>query len=325
MKKRKNLWIMTLAIAIVAGVAFMCIRFSGNTLAKAAEEQKNTLTTEKQAIQSFETSSDPGQAESTTAPALPSGVPDNSKLSERLESAGASVEILNAVSDNPIPEEAVKELNSMLDKYEKAPEGSDEQLDCLKQINEYGIIGVNESLSGEITKAKAIELTKDTFKAMFDIDISNWVNQIRTRYFAKGVAAANNGRSSWNIQGATDKVSYYIIIDAQTSEVIGANWVLKSEPENAGLTVEAPSQNQLQTCSNTSQVFVEKNLLKKNTTILQCPPMASSESSTYKGNPMFELTAWTDVAVSDGTIIHVGVNFETNRVISFSKTMAWEK
>jgi len=326
MKKRKNLWIMTLAIVIVAAVAFMCIRFSGNTLAKAAEEQKNTLMTEKQAVQSFGTSSDPGQAESTTAPALPSGVPDdNSKLSERLESAGASVEILNAVSDNPIPEEAVKELNSMLDKYEKAPKGSDEQLNCLKQINEYVITGVNESLSGEISKAKAIELTKDTFKTMFDIDISNWVNQIRTRYFAKGVAAANNGRSSWNIQGATDAISYYIMIDAQTSEVIDAYWIRAGEPENAGLTVKAPSQDQLQTCSNTSQVFVEKNLLKKNKTILQCPPLASAENSTYMGNPMFELTAWTDVATSDGTIIHIGVNFETNRVISFSKTMAWEK
>ncbi len=325
MKKQKNLLMMTLATVIVAAVAFACIRFSGSTLAKAAEEQKDTLTTEKLAVQSFETLLDPEQAESTTAPTLPSGVPNNSKLSERLESAGANEEIIEAVSDNPIPEEAVKELNSMLDKYEEAPKGSDEQLNCLKQINEYVITGVNESLSGEITKAQAIEMTKDTFKTMFDVDISNWVNQLSTRYMAKGVYAADNGRSCWNIQGATDTISYYILIDAQTREVIDANWVHAGTAENAGLTVNAPSQDQLKTCSNTSSVFVEKNLLKKNTSILQCPPMASPESSTYRGNTMFTLTAWTDIAVSDGTIIHVGVNIETNRVVSFSKTMAWEK
>ena len=323
MKKHKSLLITVSSIVIVIAIAFVSILLSQNILAKAAEDQKDEIMTEEQAVQTIGTLTDnEEQARITSAPDTPPGIPDNSDLAERLESAGASYELLEALN-NPIPKTAGNELNSLLDQYESAPAGSDEQLDYLKQINEYVIPGANEALSGEVTKAEAIEIAENALNTIFDIDISNWLNQASINYMAKALYATNDGRSLWDIQGQTDTVAYYISIDAESGETISTNWMPLGESELSVEVKHQITQEQLEAFLLTGKEFIEKHLLKQDTSI---------SNTTYEGEPasdgkivINDTSIRLDFAISDGTAIRISIDINTNEISAISKTMVWDK
>jgi hypothetical protein len=324
--KHRQIWITVIALAVVSAVVFGCISLSGGLLAQTAEQGKNTLVTEKQTSGTAPAPSpDEAQAQMTQSAAPAPGVPDNTALSERLEKAGASFELLEALN-NPLPKDAERELTRLIGAYEKAPENSDERYTILEQIVSMVIPGVNEALGGEMKRADAVGLMQKTMEKAFGIDVSNWKNQFEVHYRAGNMLAANESRSFWDISGATDKIRYTVRIDAKAGEVFSADWMGMEESEASTESVLEISGEQSKKYSGISRDFAEKNFAGKELSILNCTPVIPEKQSTYNGEIVKEgTTVRVNVALSDGTIVYLGINTVTDRVFSFVKTMAWDK
>lgn len=156
----------------------------------------------------------------TSAPRIPEGVPDNSMLLDRLEKAGASYDLREALN-NPISLESENGLIALLDTHDAATSDS-ERAEALQKINAYVIPGANEGLPGEIQKSEAVEIAVSTFSNRYDVK-PNAEDIGIIRYMAADLYSRYDGSSFWAIQtliGSPDAKLYFIDIDAKTGNVL---------------------------------------------------------------------------------------------------------
>jgi len=326
MKKEKNILITVIALVVVAAVTLIGITASKTALDSMAHAQKGELMVENNNSEpnavAYEEKD--GQKEKDLSQAeLVVENPELTALMMRLEKAGVSYELQLAVQNNQASGEVIAGLNKLMDDLDATSENSEEREKLLELINEYEMMGINEAVGEEIEKADAQQIAAIAMKDMFGVKIAKDVDEQETEYKAAGIYAKNDGRAFWDIEDATDKVWYYVTIDALTGDILDASWLSKKGKEGAGEVDVSITQNQLDSYMSAAQSFVSDYLLKDDMQIVNS--LLGEGSKNGENYMIVGPTAVIDVTLNNGTIVHNRVNIETTNVIGFYKSMVWDK